>query len=172
MWTRKSVDKIKHNANCVINQTNKVLTKTVINRDLSEFILKDGNLPFVLLLENVVHEGSLSSSEEPSNHCDGCQSVLVGCHLDAVCGIQVVGLLWSFSLVRRCEGTIDVLEDSLFVVATFERAASEPPAVSVFIPILSDVMGRSATSDTQKFIVKKRTTIAFFLQMQFVGTLD
>ena len=39
-------------------------TETVVNGNFTELILKNANLPLVLLFENVVHQSRLSSSQK------------------------------------------------------------------------------------------------------------
>ena len=55
-------------------------TETIINGNLSKLILKNGNLPFILFLEDVIDQSGLSSSEKSSNHCDGSKGAIVVGH--------------------------------------------------------------------------------------------
>jgi hypothetical protein len=48
-------------------------TETIINGHLSKLIFQDANLPFVLLLENVVDESRLPRAKEACDDCDGSE---------------------------------------------------------------------------------------------------
>ena len=55
------------------------LTKSIINRNFTEFILQNANLPSILLLKNVVDKGGLSGSQKSGNDGNGGQVLGVRC---------------------------------------------------------------------------------------------
>mmetsp|Transcript_21345 Transcript_21345/g.61222 ORF Transcript_21345/g.61222 Transcript_21345/m.61222 type:complete len:277 (+) Transcript_21345:718-1548(+) len=44
--------------------------ESIVNGHLAEFILQDSNLPFILLLENIIHKGGLPGTKEAGDDSD------------------------------------------------------------------------------------------------------
>ena len=54
-------------------------TQSVINRDFSKFIFQDTNLPFILFLQNVIHQRRFAGTQKARNDRNGCQIGLISC---------------------------------------------------------------------------------------------